>query len=60
MSEFIVGDVLVKRLGKQYRLMAILTLDKTAHELPVQAESVIVSTKEFLHRLSQLQPFPIA
>jgi len=33
--------------------MAVLAFDKTAHQLPLQPESVIISSEEFLHRLGQ-------
>jgi len=52
----VLSDILVKRLRKKYRLMAVLALDKTAHQLPLQPQSVTVSTEEFLHSLDPNQP----
>jgi hypothetical protein len=51
----VLSDVIVKRLRKKYRLMAVLAFEKTAHQLPRQPESVIISTQEFLHRLDPKQ-----
>jgi hypothetical protein len=47
----VLTDVIVKPFGKQYRLMAVLALNKTAHQLPLQPESVIILAEEFSHSL---------